>query len=532
MKERKELNIQEMTIRQKIGMTMCGHIYDCWDETKYWANLEFVMGLIRDRALGAVWVDHRYRLQEVMDMIYETADYPILILRDAESGVEPYQIGRHNALGATGSEELAYAFGKITGVMARKQGYNVICNPVLDMCHENVVCGSTVRCIGGDKVKVTRLAMAEARGLKDGGVLTVAKHYPGSVGNKDIDSHMAEKCSMESEEDLVNVNLYPYLALNEQGLLDGIMTQHCRFPKIDPVYPASLSSKVIGIIRKHGFDGMVMTDALNMMGAAAKFGKFACKGLAIGNGNDLALVWHDDEQSYNAMLEAYQHGVISDARLDDAVRHVLAMQHKVMIKPVDAEVTQEDLEKFHRINRDGVYARADAGLDAAISRDGRHYFAVLVPLEIEVNDAGKVDVDTQDKKWYRPAAIMKQLNKLFPNSDAIAIHEYPTQLENQRVLEHSVDYDDVVFITYMESQCYVGRECLTSRITSLIQALQVTNRISALVHFGNPFVVEDLVHIPRVLIGGISTGSVECTLDVLAGNYPAKGVLTYDVKFQ
>ena len=100
------------------------------------------------------------------------------------------------------------------------------------------------------------------------------------------------------------------------------------------------------------------------------------------------------------------------------------------------------------------------------------------------------------------------------------------------MLEQSVDYDDVVFITYMESQCYVGRECLTSRITSLIQALQVTNRISALVHFGNPFVVEDLVHIPRVLIGGISTGSVECTLDVLAGNYPAKGVLTYDVKFQ
>ena len=80
MKERKELNIQEMTIRQKIGMTMCGHIYDCWDEAKYWANLEFVMGLIRERALGAVWVDHRYRLQEVMDMIYETADYPILIL--------------------------------------------------------------------------------------------------------------------------------------------------------------------------------------------------------------------------------------------------------------------------------------------------------------------------------------------------------------------------------------------------------------------------------------------------------------------
>lgn len=531
MKQLKELKIQEMTLRQKIGMTMCGHIYDCRDDKKYWANLEFVMGLIRERALGAVWVDHLYRRQEVMDQIYETADYPILILRDAESGVEPYQIGRHNALGCTGSEELAYAFGKITGVMARHQGYNVICNPVLDMCHENTVCGSTVRCFGGDKYQVTKLAMAEARGLKDGGVLTVAKHYPGSVGNKDIDSHMAENLSMETEEDLVNVNLYPYLQLDKAGLLDGVMTQHCRFANIDPDYPASLSAKVIGIIRKHGFDGMVMTDALNMMGSAAKFGKFACKGLAVGNGNDLALVWHDDKESYEAILEAYNNGVISDERLDDAVRHILAAQHKVMNKPVDAEVTQEDLEKFRRINRDGVFARVDEGLEASISREGRHYFAVLVPSEVEVNDAGKVDVDTMDKKWYRPAAIMELIKELFPNSDAYAINEFPTAFQNESLLNRSVEYDDVVFITFMESQCYVGKECLTARITSVIQALQVTNRICALVHFGNPFIVEDLVHIPRVLIGGISAGSVECTLDVLAGKYPAKGVLTYDVNF-
>ena len=62
-----------------------------------------------------------------------------------------------------------------------------------------------------------------------------------------------------------------------------------------------------------------------------------------------------------------------------------------------------------------------------------------------------------------------------------------------------------------------------------MDALQVTDRVSTVVHFGNPYVLEDLVHIPRVLIGTCSLGGVDAIFDVLAGSYPAKGVLTYDV---
>ena len=55
-----------------------------------------------------------------------------------------YTIGRQNALGMTDREKLAYTFGKITAVTARKMGYNVVCNPVLDMCHEAEICGANV----------------------------------------------------------------------------------------------------------------------------------------------------------------------------------------------------------------------------------------------------------------------------------------------------------------------------------------------------------------------------------------------------
>jgi hypothetical protein len=82
----------------------------------------------------------------------------------------------------------------------------------------------------------------------------------------------------------------------------------------------------------------------------------------------------------------------------------------------------------------------------------------------------------------------------------------------------------------MQSAAYTGPEKLTTRVTAGIQALQVTNRVAAVLHFGNPYVMEDLVHIPRIIIGGMSRAAVNYGLDVLAGKLEAKGVLTYDVK--
>lgn len=529
---KKELQLSELSAEQKLGMTMTAHVYRLETELKSDENLEYALEMIRNHALGAIWVDASYRREDVMKRIREAADYPILIFTDAESGFGNYSIGKHNALACADSEELAYIFGKVTAISARKAGYNVVCNPVLDMCRANSVCGKTVRSMGSDKYRVATLAAAEARGMHDGGVLTVGKHYPSAGGDGEIDPHMAESTSFETKEELLEYNLYPYLELYRSGLLDGIMTQHCRFPNIDPEYPASLSQKVIGVIREQGFDGFAITDALIMMGTAAKFGTQACKGLAIGNGNDLALTWYANKESYEAILASYKQGLISDARLDEAVRRVLEAQRKTLAAPKFTEITESDIQLFQQINRDGVIARTDSNVSTALDPTEKHFFAVLMPNEVEISDNGKVNVDTFSKGWYQPQVIIQQLNELYPNSEVFAINQFPSPIQNVHLLERNVDFDDVVFITYNDSAAYIGRECLTSRIVSAIQALQVTKRVSTVVHFGNPFVLEELEHIPRILIGGCSTDSIRCTLDVLAGKYPAKGHFVYDIKLK
>lgn len=528
MKAINELKFEELTLEQKIGMVTVSSV-------RKKADFEFTLELIKKRCVGAVWVYpySDYDHENSMKAMREAADYPVIFITDAESGMGEYTIGRHNALGMTNSEELAYTFGKITAIEARKKGVNIVCNPLLDMANCNCACGANIRSIGCDKEIVARIAAAESKGMHDGGVLTVGKHYPGSSTKEYIDSHMAETDSDATVEELLDYNLYPYKYLIDRGLLDGVMTRHTRFHKIDSEYPASLSKSVINIIRERlGFDGFCVTDALPMMGIVARFGKIRSKGLSIAAGNDLALVFGDPRAEFDIMRKCFDDGVYTQEELDRAVKVVLATQHKIMSLPQDAEITEEDKEMFKRINTDSIYAKADEGLTQSISKHGKHLFVVLTDIGTELDELGKIAEDTITNSWYKPEKIIEKLGAVFPDSGIYAIKEYPSRVDIARLLDKSTEYDDVVFVTYFNSAPYLGREMLSVRIISIMEAMQMTNKISTVMHFGNPYILEDLPHIPRIIVGPASTEATESAIAVLAGEYTAKGVLTYDIKLK
>ena len=534
--EIKELKFEDLSTEQKLGMVTAGIIRPIRCEDKYESfdvNLNFVLDLIRKHSLGAVWIPMGTLddYPDTVDRVREAADYPILIFTDAESGLGEHKIGRHNALGIAGDEELAYTFGKLTAITARKMGYNVVCDPVLDLVNGWEPCSANNRSIGCDKHTVARIAASEARGLHDGGVLTVAKHYPG--GSSEFDSHMAPCASHQTYEELVDYYLYPYRKLIDEGLLDGIMTGHKTFDKIDPDHPTSVSRKMTDIIRGLGFDGFMVTDALDMMGLRAKFGDTNVKGLCVMAGNEFILPWFSARRAYADLTECYKNGMITDDRLDEAVKRVLAAQHKVFeMKPKFTEITEEDKEKFDLINKNSIFARTDEGLSTSVSKDGKHFFVMIVKNDSDIRDDGKVTVDTFTQGWYFPARITRKLEATFPNSTVRAIYEFPTPNQNMDVLQDSLGYEDVIFITYAEAPAYAGADNLTHRVQALINAMLVSGKLSTVMHFGNPFTVSELDHVPRLLIGGVSEDSINAGIDVLAGDYPALGKLTYDVKFK
>lgn len=529
MKEIKELRFEEMTTRQKLGFvhTPLYHLNSCSEE-----SVEYVLELIKNRSIGAIWIqwfdkeDRAEIVKEHIKRVRDAADYPILIVTDLEDGIGEFQVGQHNAIGCTGSEEHAYAFGKCVGTRARELGYDMVCNPILDIKRDG-----WSRSYGSDKKEIARLAAAEARGMHDAGILTMGKHYPSGENDLGIDSHMAEPVSEQTEEELIDYSLYAYIELMKEGLLDAVMSAHHRFPKIDPNAPASLSKPVLDIIRRQGFDGIIMTDALCMMGIRAKYGRTECMGLALAAGNDTPLYYgHEPIIDQESIYECYDRGLFTDDDLDRAVKHLLEAQHKAYVYRNSelSPLTEREIELAKSINEDSVCAISDFETPT-LPRDGKFYFALMARNEVPPSDNGAVAVDTFTNGWHYPKTIADRIKELFPSSEVLMFHEYPNASQILRILNRSVDSDGVIFLTFSECLAYTGEEHLTHRVISTINAMQYTNRVKALIHFGNPKVLEPLSHIPRIILGGVSKESTLACVDVLAGVREPKGVMTYEV---
>ena len=199
MKPAKELNFDTLTTEQKIGLLLCANL------NHGEKDVEDALTMIREHSLGAVWVrTNQSNRDEILARVRETADYPILILCDAEDGPPDYSIpGIISLSAARGNETYAHSFGRLTSAVLARMGYNVVCNPVLDRCCFGAPCGANTRSISPDKEVTARLGAAIIRGMHEGGTLSVAKHYPSEQKKKPYDSHMREGYAEDTREELI-----------------------------------------------------------------------------------------------------------------------------------------------------------------------------------------------------------------------------------------------------------------------------------------------------------------------------------------
>lgn len=204
------------------------------------------------------------------------------------------------ALGAARSVEYAAATGRILVTELRALGCNLNFAPVLDVASrpENPVVG--LRAFGDDPDLVAELGVAMLRAMQDGGVLASAKHFPGH-GNTTVDSHHAGATVDSTLDELLALELTPFLAAFRAGLA-SVMTAHVRYPALDNL-PATFSRAILtGLLRdRFGFDGLIVTDALDMHALAGTPERERAL-RALEAGADLPLLGHLEGQE--AMVDA------------------------------------------------------------------------------------------------------------------------------------------------------------------------------------------------------------------------------------
>lgn len=332
-----------MTLHQKIGqMLLFGWSGDTPDQSRtvnaHAAALvdEFAVGgvVLMGRNVGPP-AQTRDTIAELQARAKEPGLPPLFVAVDQEGGrvqrLGPPHYPAHPAartVGDTGDPEQARGEARRIGEELRALGFNWDFAPVLDVNNnpKNPVIGD--RAYGSDPALVAAMGAQAVRGFQeDAGILACGKHFPGH-GDTDTDSHYALPRIGHGRARLDAVELVPFRAALEAGLA-AVMTSHILFPALDPVLPATLSPAILtGLLREElGFEGLIITDDLEMKGVADGWGAAEAAVLAVLAGADLLLCCHKEEtqrEIRQALVRAVETGRLPEARVDESVARIAA----------------------------------------------------------------------------------------------------------------------------------------------------------------------------------------------------------------
>lgn len=287
----------------------------------------------------------------------QMAKVPLLMAADLEMGMgmrfddTPWW-APNMAVAATGDPQLARQQGEATAIQSRAMGLNWIYAPSADVNNnpENPVINT--RSFGEDPAQVSAFVRAFVEGVQDAGALACAKHFPGH-GDTATDSHIGLPVVDVSRERLLNLELVPFRAAVESRV-GSIMSAHIALPQIDPTpaapvrqlsekeatrsefvsqtevagevtVPGTLSPRILtGLLREElRFGGIVVTDAMNMAGVAARYTPGEAAVRAVLAGADMVIKSADTDAAVSGLREAVRNGRLSVARIDHSVTKIL-----------------------------------------------------------------------------------------------------------------------------------------------------------------------------------------------------------------
>ncbi|MEY3097969.1 MAG: hypothetical protein RL647_1559, partial [Bacteroidota bacterium] len=328
-----------LTFKQQLAQTLMvpawsreALIDEPLDSAKFQKSLLYQ---IRALGIGGIIFFQGNPLNELYQTNYyqQESAIPLLIGIDGEwgpsmrlTGMEkfPFQL----TLGATRNRQLAYQMGLSMAAQCKRLGIHINFTPSVDVNTElnNPIIG--FRSFGSNAEEVSNMASGLTQGLQSGGVLASAKHFPGH-GDTKTDSHLDLPVVLKSKSEIEQVDLPPFTKQISQGVA-SVMVAHLRIPSIDTSkLPCSISPYFVKkwLRRELGFQGLIITDALNMKGVAKMGSPADVALLALKAGNDIILFPEDVNGFLDSAVKAKAKGEIDSAEIASRVIRLLATKY-------------------------------------------------------------------------------------------------------------------------------------------------------------------------------------------------------------
>lgn len=398
-------------------------------------------------------VESPAQVRALVDKLQETAvsaaHPPLLIAADQEGGQlmalggAMTQFPGNMALGATRNPELAREVGQAIGREMAAMGVNVNYAPICDLNTHALNPSLGVRAFSDDAELSAIFAVAMVEGIQSAGVAATAKHFPGK-GEAAVDSHYAMPLIDLTKEQLFDRELRPFQATFDAGV-KMVMSGHFALPSITGSdVPATLSRAAMhDLLRDEmGFDGISITDALDMGAITQGEGQIHDIVASICAGVDLMLMTADpetQERIYTGLEKAVANGDITAEHLDDSIARINALKAWVSATP------QPDL--------DVIGCEAHQELSRKVAREAMTLVrndADLLPLKLEPSARIAAimpqpkDLTPADTSSYVKPALADALRQHHAHVDEFIVSHHPTDEEIATLKTAVSDYDLLV----------------------------------------------------------------------------------------
>lgn len=499
--------------------------------------------LVRVRRVGGLifFQGDVYETASLVNRFQELADVPLLIASDFEWGTA-MRIRRGTrfpeamAVGATRDTMLARELGKSVGQEARAMGFGIDFAPVADVNvnPDNPVINT--RSFGEDPLLVADMACAFAGGLQSTGVLATGKHFPGH-GDTQVDSHLDLPRINVTRARMDSVELYPFRRLIRSGI-SSIMIAHLEVPAYEDqrTLPATLSRSIVhGLLEdKLHFNGLVVTDAMDMGALVHGFGADSSAIKAVDAGVDILLIPVDEDRAVDALVNAVRTGRIPEERIDRSIRKILGCKWSLGLatkRTVDLDKipdfvgTPEHLGLARQIARNSITVlKNDSVLPLVRFGKGR-----ILNVTVADADQYRTEINRPSVQWPNEPVgdyFNAQLRKRYGNLQTVRIDPRSNALDFDTVGILANRADVIICSIYSKARSGSGQFGLTPALIGCVESILSLKKPTVLVAMGSPYVLGAFFEAPCCVCSySDAEASTEATAEILFGEVPSRGKL-------
>src|SRR5216683_9496 len=533
--------LRKMSVDEKIGQLLFATYHGSLTATDTPAYAQIMHDVTDLHVGGFINITHGSPLGIVKSQAYPTAilnnqlqaksKLPLLIGADFERGTamrldEGTSFPTAMALAAGGNLKDAYTMGKITALESRAVGVHWIYAPDADVNNNPGNPIINTRSFGENPERVAKFVGEFVRGVQENGGLATAKHFPGH-GDTAADSHIDLPVIRADRARLDDLELVPFRAAISMQV-DSVMTGHLNVPALepDPNTPATLSHNILtNVLRKQlGFQGLVVTDAMDMGGITVHYAPGEAAVRAVVAGADCVLMPPVPDAAFEALQAAVKSGRISKERLDASVRRILQAKARLGLNT-------SRLVDVNAINRKfGSAAWQKEAQDISdrgvtLLRDTPH----RLPLDATKPSRALLLAFYSDPEPYPGEDLERELRSRF---DSVTTLRADTRFVNASILKLPPpdSYDVAILALFVRVSDRKGNVEVPAEQAALAEQLYKTGKPVITVAFGSPYLIERFPKAETWLAAfGISDVAQISVARALFGEIPVRGHLPVTV---